>query len=115
MPFATVNGTRLFYEDHGSGPAIVFAHGRGGNHLSWWRQVSEFQAETPMHYVRPERLGTLRRASRNRRIQARLPRTWSACWITLGLRAPFWSRSRWVASRRWVWLSTTRNGWPDWC
>ena len=44
MPFATVNGTRLFYEDHGSGPAIVFAHGRGGNHLSWWRQVSEFQA-----------------------------------------------------------------------
>ncbi len=43
MPFATINGTRLFYESHGAGPAIVFAHGRGGNHLSWWRQVAAFQ------------------------------------------------------------------------
>ncbi len=45
MPYAPINGTELFYESHGSGPAIVFAHGRGGNHLSWWRQVSEFQAD----------------------------------------------------------------------
>ena len=45
MPFATINGTRLFYESHGSGPAMVFAHGRGGNHLSWWQQVSAFQGD----------------------------------------------------------------------
>ena len=45
MPFAQVNGARLFYESHGSGPAIVFAHGRGGNHLSWWQQVAAFQHE----------------------------------------------------------------------
>ena len=44
MPFASINGVDLFYESHGSGPAIVFAHGRGGNHLSWWRQVPEFSA-----------------------------------------------------------------------
>ena len=44
MPFATINGARLFYESHGSGPAIVFAHGRGGNHLSWWQQVAAFSA-----------------------------------------------------------------------
>ena len=25
-----------------SGPAIVFAHGLGGNHLSWWQQVAHF-------------------------------------------------------------------------
>ena len=43
MPYAAINGTQMFYESHGQGPAIVFAHGRGGNHLSWWRQVSVFQ------------------------------------------------------------------------
>ena len=31
----------IFYEVHGSGPAIVFAHGLGGNHLSWWQQVAQ--------------------------------------------------------------------------
>ena len=48
MPYAPINimesnGTQLFYESHGEGPAIVFAHGRGGNHLSWWQQVAAFQ------------------------------------------------------------------------
>jgi 3-oxoadipate enol-lactonase len=32
----------LYYEVTGEGPAIVFAHGLGGNHLSWWQQVAEF-------------------------------------------------------------------------
>jgi len=32
----------LYYEVTGEGPAIVFAHGLGGNHLSWWQQVPEF-------------------------------------------------------------------------
>jgi len=43
MPFASVNGIELYYEDHGEGPAIVFAHGQGGNHLSWWQQVPFFR------------------------------------------------------------------------
>ena len=34
----------LYYEVHGSGPPLVFAHGLGGNHLSWWQQVAEFSA-----------------------------------------------------------------------
>jgi len=42
MPFAPVNGIQLYYEVHGSGPAVLFAHGQGGNHLSWWRQVPHF-------------------------------------------------------------------------
>ena len=42
MPKASLNGFDLYYESHGEGPAIVFAHGRGGNHLSWWRQVALF-------------------------------------------------------------------------
>ena len=32
----------LYYETVGAGPAIVFAHGLGGNHLSWWNQVPYF-------------------------------------------------------------------------
>lgn len=32
----------LYYEVTGTGPAIVFAHGLGGNHLSWWQQVGHF-------------------------------------------------------------------------
>jgi 3-oxoadipate enol-lactonase len=42
MPFAAINGIALYYESHGSGPVIVFAHGAGGNHLSWWQQIPMF-------------------------------------------------------------------------
>ncbi len=42
MPFASVNGINLYYETHGAGPALVFAHGAGGNHLSWWQQIPVF-------------------------------------------------------------------------
>jgi 3-oxoadipate enol-lactonase len=34
----------LYYELAGQGPALVFAHGLGGNHLSWWQQVAHFAA-----------------------------------------------------------------------
>ncbi len=33
---------RIHYEVYGRGPALVFAHGLGGNHLSWWQQVAHF-------------------------------------------------------------------------
>ncbi len=42
MPTVQVNGIGLYYEVHGTGPAVVFAHGAGGNHLSWWQQVPVF-------------------------------------------------------------------------
>jgi len=32
----------IHYEVTGAGPAIVFAHGLGGNHLSWWQQIAHF-------------------------------------------------------------------------
>ncbi len=32
----------LYYEATGNGPALLFAHGLGGNHLSWWQQVAHF-------------------------------------------------------------------------
>src|ERR1700736_5498276 len=30
---------KLHYEVTGSGPALLFAHGLGGNQMSWWQQV----------------------------------------------------------------------------
>ncbi len=30
------------FDVRGAGPAIVFAHGLGGNHLSWWQQLPHF-------------------------------------------------------------------------
>lgn len=46
MPFAPSHDIGLYYELHGpkpgTAPAIVFAHGAGGNHLSWWQQVPYF-------------------------------------------------------------------------
>src|SRR3990172_12371291 len=42
MPYASVNGTELYYEENGKGFPVVLAHGAGGNHLSWWQQVPEF-------------------------------------------------------------------------
>jgi len=32
----------LYHEVTGAGPPIVFAHGLGGSHLSWWQQVPVF-------------------------------------------------------------------------
>ncbi len=43
MPYANRPDCRIYYEMHGdSGPALVFAHGAGGNAASWWQQVMEF-------------------------------------------------------------------------
>lgn len=42
VPYANVNAARLYYEQHGAGEDVVFLHGAGGNHLSWWQQVPAF-------------------------------------------------------------------------
>mgnify|MGYP001175674424 CR=1 FL=1 len=35
----------LYHELHGDGPPVVFAHGAGGTHMSWWRQLPTFSRE----------------------------------------------------------------------
>ena len=46
MAFMTKDGFRLYYEDTGgNAPTIMFLHGAGGNHLSWWQQVPAFAEE----------------------------------------------------------------------
>ena len=42
MSSATINGIDLHYQSYGEGDAIVFAHGAGGNLLSWWQQIPFF-------------------------------------------------------------------------
>ena len=44
MPYANVNAARIFYEQHGAGEDLILLHGAGGNHLSWWQQVTAFSA-----------------------------------------------------------------------
>lgn len=43
MPQLHVNGADLYYEAEGNGPGLVFAHGLGGGHMSWWQQVPAFR------------------------------------------------------------------------
>jgi pimeloyl-ACP methyl ester carboxylesterase len=40
MPRFTLPDASLHYQEHGEGPCVVFLHGSGGNHLSWWQQIS---------------------------------------------------------------------------
>lgn len=44
MPYATNGGVDIYYEVHGAGPGLVFAHGAGGNAASWWQQVPVFES-----------------------------------------------------------------------
>src|SRR4029450_551093 len=43
MPYLDGPDCRLYYETEGQGPALIFAHGLGGNPLSWWQQVPSFR------------------------------------------------------------------------
>jgi pimeloyl-ACP methyl ester carboxylesterase len=42
MPLIKVNDTNLYYEDHGSGPALLFLHGWGTSGRVWGAQQVEF-------------------------------------------------------------------------
>ena len=45
MQIRTVDGVDLYYEIYGQGPALVFAHGAGGNSASWYQQVPFFSQD----------------------------------------------------------------------
>ena len=45
MPFANINGARLFYTDEGSGPAIVLAHGTTCDSNDWNMQLPAFESD----------------------------------------------------------------------
>jgi len=43
VPFAKAPSGKIYYETHGRGRSIVFIHGAGGSHLSWWQQIPFFE------------------------------------------------------------------------
>jgi pimeloyl-ACP methyl ester carboxylesterase len=47
LPTVETRDATLYYEVHGreGAPAVVFAHGAGGNRMSWWQQVPVFARE----------------------------------------------------------------------
>jgi len=45
MPVVHSANAEIYYEVSGDGPAILFAHGAGGNAASWWQQVPEFRRD----------------------------------------------------------------------
>ena len=42
LPTVESSGTDIYYEVNGEGPAILFAHGAGGNAAIWFQQVAHF-------------------------------------------------------------------------
>ena len=40
MATVNIDGFELFYAEEGNGTPVVFAHGVGGNHASWYNQVA---------------------------------------------------------------------------
>ena len=43
MAYLTRDGVRLYYEDHGKGPAILLSHGYGATSQMWRGQVGAFK------------------------------------------------------------------------
>ena len=100
MAFMVKDGFRLYYEDTGgNGPTVLFLHGAGGNHLSWWQQVPVFAEEYRCVTVDQRGFGQSPDVAGGPGPAALADRRASRCSITSGSRAPRSSRSRWAAGR----------------
>lgn len=42
--YVSTSGGEIYYQRHGEGPAVVLAHGVGGNHAIWYRQIGSLAA-----------------------------------------------------------------------
>ena len=105
----------LYYEVSGSGPALLFAHGLGGNHLSWWQQVAHFAPHytcvTFAHrgFAPSDPVAGGPDAARLRRRSRRADRSSEI------LRTCASSPSRWAAGRCWNTPSPIRPRSRRWC
>ena len=111
MPYASVNGIDLYYEENGKGFPLVLAHGAGGNHLSWWQQVPHYSRHYRTHHLRPPRLGPLgrHRRPRCRGVRRRPARPCSTTWRSSEHCS---SDSRWADSPASDSPSPNPSAWP---
>jgi pimeloyl-ACP methyl ester carboxylesterase len=61
MPYVAVNGARLWFEEEGKGPAVVFVHGGLGDHRLWEPQAHAFAARFRCIEVDSDHYLTLRK------------------------------------------------------
>ena len=59
----------LYYEDHGSGPAVVLLSGWPLDSRSWEPQVHALLGRAPRHHLRPPRLRPLEPPDRGLRLR----------------------------------------------
>src|SRR2546427_9615251 len=102
MAFMVKDGFRLYYEDTGGvGPTILFLHGAGGNHLSWWQQVPVFAEEYRCVTMDQRGFGQSLDVAGGPG-PAALGSDALALLDHLGISQARWSPSRWAAGRRWA-------------
>jgi pimeloyl-ACP methyl ester carboxylesterase len=51
MPYVDSDGVKVYYEVHGTGPAVLFVHGSGGHHAAWWQQVAALSSDYRGEYT----------------------------------------------------------------
>jgi pimeloyl-ACP methyl ester carboxylesterase len=55
MPYLSIDGARLYYDETGSGPPLLFVHGLGSSGRDWFAQASHF--ETSYRVIRVDLRG----------------------------------------------------------
>src|SRR2546422_950507 len=55
MPYATINGFRMYYDEFGSGPPVVFVHGHTFDRRIWDEQVGPLSRR--YYVLRPDLRG----------------------------------------------------------
>ena len=60
MPYVSSDDVDVYYEVHGSGPAVLLVHGSGGHHAAWWQQVAALSSSFTVITVDLRGFGTTR-------------------------------------------------------
>ena len=70
MPHITArDGTRLYYEEAGSGTPVIFVHEYAGDYRTLGDADAFLLPRAPLHHLQPARLSAVRRAERRRPLQ----------------------------------------------
>ena len=111
MPYAEIDGVKIYYESHGNGFPLVLCHGLSGDTEAWVNQVPVFSQK--YRVVTWDARGHGRSdspADPDAYGLTRFAEDLKGCWTTWGFRRRTcwgtpWAGAWWCASRR-----PTRNG-----